>query len=201
MGLESIIGGAVGLGGTLLGAEAGAGAARSAAAAQERSAREARELTERLFERQVALQEPFREAGIAGVTGLAEQFRMPLRETEAFRFQQQAGERSINRALAARGLLRSGAGIEAQSRFTGELGIQEVQRRQQLGQFLTQTGTGAAAGISGAAGQAAGRLGQLTQNIGAAQAGGALGAGQAQQQAFGQLGNLGLFVLGRGIGG
>jgi hypothetical protein len=61
-------------GGSLLGGLFGASGAKKAAKAQLQAARESNALQERMFNQQVALQEPFRQAGLTTQSELMRQF-------------------------------------------------------------------------------------------------------------------------------
>jgi hypothetical protein len=66
--------GALSAGGSILGGLLGSSAAKKASKAQLQAAREAMALQERMFNQQIALQEPFRQAGLTTQAELLRQF-------------------------------------------------------------------------------------------------------------------------------
>lgn len=167
----------------------GASAARSAAKTQAGAAREGVEAQERMFERQVELQEPWRQAGVnalARLQGMAEyqpftQERFQADPGYAFRLSE--GMKALERGAAARGGLLSGAALKATQRYGQDLASQEygnafnrylAERQAALGPYQSLAGVGQTSAnmLTGAAGQ----LGQ-GQAAGYGQMGGAQASG------------------------
>lgn len=69
-------------------------------------------------------------------------------ESELFRFQQEEGERAINRALAQRGQFGSGVALETLSDFNRQLSAEEAQRRKDELRFLSVKGDNAASNLN-----------------------------------------------------
>lgn len=90
-----------------------------------------------------------------------------MQETPAYQWQQQQGEKSINRALAARGMYNSRPAVNALSDFNMGLNAQETDK--QIGRLsqLANFGMGSAANV-----------GNMTVNTGANMAGQAANTGQ-----------------------
>jgi hypothetical protein len=114
-------------------AETGAGASRYAADVQRE-----------MFNRSVALQEPFRQAGINALTRMQQQYanmpevftykgNMPaaftgqvkLGEDPGYAFRLSEGQKALDRQAAARGGLISGGALKAAQRYGQEMGSQE----------------------------------------------------------------------------
>jgi hypothetical protein len=222
MGVETalLVGGGLGAAGSFLGGQAAERGAERGAEAQERAAILAAQTQERLFERGVALQEPFRQLalgraqqltpaetqlqlgqlGRAGRAGarLEELAGMPFELSDAFRIQQEEGERAIARGASARGLQRSGATLGALSQFNRRLlaGEAESFRGRQLGILGGLAGAGG--GVSPLAGAGiAQALGQQATGVGGTLAGLQMGAGQARAQGLQQAAQ----ARGQGISG
>jgi len=121
-----IIGGAM-LGSALIGGAASGAAGR----AQERAARESAAAEERMFNRQVELQEPFRQAGVNALPELIQASRYTPFGMEQFQqdpgygFRLKEGLRALESSAAARGGLLSGNQMRGVTRFGQELGSQE----------------------------------------------------------------------------
>jgi hypothetical protein len=212
----AIIGGVASIGGGLL----AAGGAKKAASAQERAAQEAQAAQERMFERQIGLQEPFRQAGLtaqqqimqllgiggdataAGYGSLAKPFGTEqFQQDPGYAFRQSEGMKALERSAAARGGLMSGATLKGIQRFGQDLASQEyqnafnryqVERAARLNplQSLMGSGQSAANVLTGAAGQAGQSQAQNIMNAGAARASGYVGGANALAGALGSIGSM-----------
>lgn len=133
-------------GGSLLGGIFGSSAAKKAAKAQLQAAREAMALQERMFNRQIELQEPFRQAGLtttnelmrqmglsgdpssAGYGNLLRNFSEQDFQTDpGYAFRMQEGLKALDRTAAARGGLISGAAQKAAARYSQDVASNEYQ--------------------------------------------------------------------------
>lgn len=178
-------------------------ASKKAANAQAQAAADANAAQERMFNRQVELQEPFRQAGITannrildllglsqntGADGFGKYGRdFSMQDFEAdpgydFRFKE--GMKALNNSMAAKGLGVSGAGIKGAQQYGQGLASQEYQnafnryqvnRSNQLNPLQSMSGAGQSATnvLTGAAG-----------NLGNAQADNALQAGNARASGY-----------------
>lgn len=193
----------------------GSRAAKSAAGTQAAAASEATAAQERMFERQVELQEPWRKAGINALTKLeAERAGMPeafssemvrLGQDPGYAFRMSEGMKALERSAAARGGLLSGAQMKGISRYGQDLASQEYQNA--YNRALTEynarvnreaTGYNRLASLAGigqtATGQLTGAAGQLGSQIGS----NIIGAGNAM--AAGQVGSANAIASGVGQG-
>lgn len=196
----------------------GANASRSAAASQQQAASQASDVQRQIFERQVELQAPFREAGLAGQNRLLEllgiggtagapgygkyataEFGMDkFRADPGYAFRMSEGMKALERSAAARGGLLSGATLKGVQRYGQDLASQEYQNafnRYQAERTGTlnplQSLSGGAQTSANVLTGAAGTLGgQLGSNI--------IGAGNAQ--AAGQIGSANAIAAGVGQG-
>lgn len=180
-----------------------AGGAKKAARAQEQAARDAQAANERALERQIALQEPFRQAGLtaqeqimqllgiggdasaAGYGSLAKPFsQTDFEQDPGYAFRQAEGMRALERSASARGNLLSGGTLRGIQRFGQDLASQEygnafnryqIERNARLNPLQSLMGAGQSATnvMTGATGQA----GQNEQ-------GNIMGAGQARASGY-----------------
>jgi hypothetical protein len=204
------------LGSAVVGGAVASRGASKAARAQQQAADQAAQVQRETFERQVQLQEPFRQAGITsqnelmrllGIGGdqtaadygmLTRQFRpedMQMDPGYAFRLAE--GQKALERSAAARGGLLSGSMLKGAQRFGQELGSQEYMNafnraQAQLNTRLSGLGSLYGAGQA-AAGQVANQAGQMGVNVGnlmtqggQARASGYLGQANALNQALQQ---------------
>ncbi len=196
----------------------GSSASRGAAASQERAAAQASDAQRAMFERQVELQEPFRQAGLAGqnrllqLLGLGEDKTAPgfgkyataefgmdkFTADPGYAFRMSEGMKALERSAAARGGLLSGATLKGTQRYGQDLASQEYQNafnRYQAERAGTlnpyQALAGTAQTSANVLGGQAGELGrQLGSNI--------IGGGNAA--AAGQIGAANAIVGGLGQG-
>jgi hypothetical protein len=202
---SALIGGAAALGSGLL-AKSGA---KKAARAQTQAAQSAEQTQRQMFERQIQLQEPFRQAGMtaqqqimqllgiggdAGAEGygsLARPFgQADFEQDPGYAFRQAEGMKALERSAAARGNLLSGATMKGIQRFGQDLASQEygnafnrfqIERAARLNplQSLMGSGQSAANVMTGATGQAASNIGQMQLGAGQARASGYVGSANA----------------------
>jgi hypothetical protein len=118
-------------GGAVLGAGIGASASSSASKAQSKSASEAIKSQEKMFNKQIELQEPFRQVGVNALPELVEASKYTPFTMEQFQadpgyaFRLQEGLKALDRSAAARGGLLSGATLKGAQRYGQDLGSQE----------------------------------------------------------------------------
>lgn len=181
---------------------------------QAQAAREALALQEKMFERQIGLQEPWRQAGVnalgrmqGGAFAQPAAFKFGTAEFQAdpgYAFRLAEGQKALERSAAARGGLISGGALKAATGYGQEMGSQEFARAREraLSNYGTNvarsdTGYNRLAGLAGvgqtatsALGSAAGQYGTAGANLitGAGQAIGAGQYGAGQSMAAGQLG-------------
>lgn len=205
----------------LAGASKQASAAKKAASAQERAAAESTRLQKEMFDQQVAMQEPFRQAGITGqnrmmdLMGLsgnagadgygryARDFGMNDFEADpGYAFRLAEGNKALERSAAARGMVLSGSMFKGLQRYGQDMGSQEYQnafnryqtnRSNQLNPLQSLMGAGQTATnmVSGAAGQYGAAAGNNALEAGNARASGYIGSASAYTNAINQMGNLG----------
>jgi len=218
-------------GASLIGGNKQAKASRQAADAQVQSAAEASRLQREMFDRQVQLQEPFRQGGITGQNRIMEllgiggdatagdygrygrDFSMNDFEVDpGYAFRLAEGNKALERSAAARGMLMSGQMFKGAQRFGQDLASQEYQnafnryqtnRSNQLNPLgtLMASGQGATNMLSGAAGQLGGQLGESAMGAGNARASGYIGSANAYAQALQSAGNAFSGFAGQRAGG
>ena len=196
----------------------GSKASKSAAGTQAAASRDATDAQERMFERQVELQEPFREAGMAGQNRLMELLGLGKDKNAAgygkyasaeftpaqfkadpgYAFRVSEGMKALDRTAAARGGLISGAALRGATRYGQEMGSQEYQNAFNRYQTERTNTLNPFASLAGVAQSSANTLtnaaGTLGQNIGS----NIIGAGNAM--AAGQVGSANAISQGVGQG-
>jgi len=187
------------LGSSLLGSRSAGKAADVQAGAADRAADVQREM----FERNVELNAPFREAGITALnklTPLATEYTPfgmdQFRADPGYAFRMSEGMKGLERSAAARGGLLSGSMLKGIQRFGQDLASQEyqnafnrygVERERRLNPLQSLAGVGQTTSQQlGAAGQTmAGNVGQAMGAAGQARASGYMGGANALTGALG----------------
>lgn len=117
--------------GFIAGSVIGTAGSTSAARTQSKAVDRATEAQERMFEKQIELQEPFRKVGVNALPELVEASKYTPFTMEQFQadpgyaFRLQEGLKALDRSAAARGGLLSGATLKGAQRYGQELGSQE----------------------------------------------------------------------------
>jgi len=156
----------------------GASASKSAANTQAASADRATELQERMFNKQLELQEPFRQSGINALNKIESGDIMgSMDPSYSFRFQE--GLKALDRSAAARGGLLSGGALKAAQRYGQEFASNEFGNA--YNRLASRAGFGqtASTNMGGAAGQFGSNAGNLMTGAGAARASGYVGGANA----------------------
>ena len=168
-------------GSALLGANASSKAASTQAGATDR----ATELQERMFNKQLELQEPFRRAGVNALNRLESGDIMGEMDP-SYKFRFGEGMKALDRQAAARGGLISGGALKAAQRYGQDFASTEfgnAYNRLASRAGLGQTATNAMGGAAGTFGTNAGNL--ITSG-GAARASGYVGGANALTSGLGQ---------------
>ena len=180
----------------------GASASRSAAGTQAAAAEQGTAAQERMFERQVQLQEPWRKAGEAALNKLIpltdyQKFGMSQFQADpGYAFRLSEGQKALERSAAARGGLLSGATGKALTRYGQEMGSQEYQnafnryqaeRAAQLQPLQSLAGVGqtSANTLTNAAGQLGSNIAEGIGSAAAARASGYVGGANALTSGLG----------------
>ena len=209
------IGAVASIGGGMMAAKG----AKKAGRAQERAAESAAAQQERMFQKQIELQEPFRQGGMTAQTELmrllglggdatapgygsmARAFGKPDFEADpGYAFRQAEGMKALERSAAARGGLMSGSTLKGIQRFGQDLASQEyqnafnrfqVERAARLNPLQSLMGSGQSATniLTGAAGNLGQGLAQSELAAGQARASGYVGQANALNQALGGITN------------
>ena len=186
-------------GATLVSGYMGSKAAGAAADAQAQATQEGLAAQERMFNKQVELQEPWRQAGINALNKLGTGFtgQVDLTQDPGYAFRLSEGQKALERSAAARGGLQSGSALKAAQRFGQDYGSQEYQNafNRALTQYNTTAGLAgigqtATNAMTGAAGQYGAAANEAAQNIGNARASGYVGGANALSSALGTGTNL-----------
>jgi hypothetical protein len=163
----------------------GASASKSAANTQAASADRSLELQERMFNKQLELQEPFRQAGVNALNKIESGDIMgSMDPSYSFRFQE--GLKALDRSAAARGGLLSGGALKAAQRYGQEFASNEFGNA--YNRLASRAGFGqtASTNMGGAAGSFGANAGNLMTGAGAARASGYVGGANALSSGLGQ---------------
>jgi hypothetical protein len=178
-------------------------ASNKAAGTQAAAAQQGIDAQERMFERQVQLQEPFRKAGEEALNKLIPMasnytpFGMSQFQADpGYAFRLSEGMKALDRTAAARGGLLSGATLKGAQRYGQDLGSQEyqnafnryqIERNAQLNPLQSLAGVGQTATntLTGAAGQMGQNLATGYGNVANARASGYVGGTNALTSALG----------------
>lgn len=184
MGIEAAI-----IGSAVVGGAMQSRAAKKAASAQQQAATQQQQLEREMFERQVQLQEPFRQIGLENLNKLAALYgeggaysRAPTAEEVSmdpgYAFRLAEGEKALARMQAARGQYLGGGAIRAGTRYGQEMGSQEFQNAYNRALQQRASVTNVLSGLGGLGPVATGAMGGAAQGY-ASGAGQAIGAGGA----------------------
>lgn len=204
----------------LIGARMSSSAAKEAAQTSAAAADRASDVQRQMFERQVELQEPFRQAGLTaqnrlldllglsgrtGAEGYGRFGAAPSMEnflaSPAYRFRLGEGLKALERSAAARGGLMSGAAGKALTRYGQDLATTgygdyltqlERERNYLLNPLQSILGAGqtATGEQAGYAGRYGTNVGNLMMGAGETAANALLSRGSAYGRAFGDIGQL-----------
>lgn len=168
----------------------GADASGDAADAQLQGSRESTAAQERMFNKQVELQEPWRKAGETALNKLIpltdyKKFGMSeFTQDPGYAFRLSEGSKALDRQAAARGGLISGSALKAATRYGQDMGSQEytnafnryqTERAAQLQPLQSLAGVGQTS---------ANTLSNAAANFGAAEGANAINAGNARASAY-----------------
>lgn len=181
----------------------GYSASKSAAKTQAAAADQDAQLQQQQFERQVELQEPWRQAGITALnklTPLATEYTpfgmQQFQQDPGYAFRMQEGMKALDRSAAARGGLLSGSTLKGALRYGQDLGSQEYMNAFNRYQAERNARLNPLQSLAGVGQTATNQLGQAGQAM-ASNVGQALGAA-AQARASGYVG--GANALTQGLG-
>ena len=194
------------VGSAIVGGVVASDASRRAGNIQADATKAAQDAQERMFERQVELQEPFRQAGIGALNKLiplSDYTKFGMDQFQAdpgYGFRLSEGMKALDRTAAARGGLLSGATLKGAQRYGQDLGSQEymnafnryqTERNAQLNPLQSLAGVGqtATGALTNAAQQFGAQTGQNLQDIGTARASSYLGSANALSGALNAAGN------------
>lgn len=188
----------------IFGASKASSAAKSAAATQASAQDRATALQERIYEENIARQQPFLQTGTEFFNRLATLQRGgPEAQTNflqmdpGYAFRLSEGMKALERSAAARGGLLSGATMKGLQRYGQDLASQEYGAAYNRLANLANVGP-RAAGVAADIGQTyAGQMGNLYMQGGANQGNAMLARGSAYQRGLGDIG----YMAGRYYGG
>ena len=181
----------------------GSSASKKAASTQADAANRAADLQMQQFERQVELQEPWRQAGITALnklTPLATEYTPfgmeQFQQDPGYAFRMQEGMKALERSAAARGGLLSGGMLRGAQRYGQDLASQEYMNAFNRYQAERNARLNPLQSLAGVGQTATNQLGQAGQSM-ASNVGQAMGAA-AQARASGYVG--GANALTQGLG-
>lgn len=193
------IGAAASIGGGMMAARG----AKKAGRAQERAAESAAAQQERMFQKQIELQEPFRQGGMTaqqeimkllglggdatapGYGSMARAFgKQDFEADPGYAFRQAEGMKALERSAAARGGLMSGSTLKGIQRFGQDLASQEYQNAFNRFQVERAARLNPLQSLMGSGQSAANVLTSAAGNLGQGLAGSELAAGQARASGY-----------------
>lgn len=192
----------------LLGARMMSSSAEKAAQTSASAADRAADVQRQMFERQVELQEPWRQAGMTALNKLIPlateytPFGMSqFQQDPGYAFRMGEGMKALERSAAARGGLLSGAALRGIQRYGQDLASQEyanafnryqAERQARLGPLQSLAGVGQTAtqALTGAAGQYGMNIGNIGMRQGDVAANALLARGSTYGRALGDIGYL-----------
>jgi len=186
----------VGAGASLIGGSQQAKASKKAAKEQAKATKATIAQQERALERQIGLQEPFRQTGVNALAdyGTASQYTpFGMEQFQAdpgYQFRMSEGLKALERSAASRGILQSGGTLKDITRFGQDAASQEYQnafqrylteRQQKLQPLEYRIGLGqnAASNQGVNIGSTAQNVGNLTTSLGDIRAAGTMGQANA----------------------
>jgi hypothetical protein len=156
----------------------GANASKSAAKTQAASTDQATQLQERMFNKQVELQQPWQQAGVNALAKLQSGDVMSAMDPSySFRFQE--GLKALDRQAAARGGLISGGALKAAQRYGQDVASTEFGNAYNRIASLANVGQTATNNIGNAAGAFGANAGNNMMAAGNARASGYVGGANA----------------------
>ena len=156
----------------------GANAASKASSTQAASADQATQLQREMFNKQVELQEPWRQAGVNALTKLQSGDVMGMMDP-SYKFRLGEGLKALDRQAAARGGLISGGALKAAQRYGQDVASTEFGNAYNRLAGLAGIGQTATNTMGNAAGQFGANAGNLMTSAGAARASGYVGGANA----------------------
>jgi hypothetical protein len=168
-------------GSALLGASASKSAANTQAAATDRAG----ELQERMFNKQVELQEPWRQAGMNALNKMQSGDVMGMMDP-SYSFRLGEGLKALDRTAAARGGLISGGALKAAQRYGQDFASQEFGNAYNRLAGLAGVGQTSTNAIGNAAGTYGANAGNMMTSGAAARASGYVGGANALTSGLGQ---------------
>lgn len=206
----SVVAAAV-IGSAVVGAAVTSRAADKASDAQQNAANTASNTELEMFNRNVELQEPWRQAGIGALSQLTagtakggdfnrDFSATDFRDDPGLAFRMQQGQRALESSAAARGGLLSGGTGKALVEYGQNFGSQEfanaynrfnADRDRRFNRLSSLAGIGQTAtrDVASQGSQVAGNIGNYQTQTGNAQAGGYIAQGNAINQGIGTIGN------------
>ena len=191
------------VGASVIGAGASIYGASKAASAQKKAAQQANAAQLAMFNRQVELQEPFRQGGLtaqqqimqwlgiggdpnaAGYGSLAKPFGMEdFKADPGYAFRQAEAQRALERSASARGMLLSGSTLKGIERFSQDLASQEYQNAFNRYQIERGARLNPLQSLMGAGQSATNTMTSAAGNYGQAQANNLMAAGQARASGY-----------------
>lgn len=194
----------VGAGASIIGGKQSSDAAKDAAKQQRKATQATIKAQEKALERQIGLQEPFRQTGVNALAdyGTASQYTpFGMEQFEAdpgYSFRMSEGLKALERSAASRGILQSGQTLKDITRFGQDAASQEYQnafqrylleRQQKLQPLEYRIGLGQAAASGQAAnvGSTATNVGGLMTSLGDIRSAGTIGQSNAYNNMLGNL--------------
>lgn len=186
----SIVSGSLG---AVMGSNATEAAAETAATAQNN----ATDVQRQIYDQQRKDFEPFRQVGTNAIGDYEKMLSggYDMKESPAAQYQLQQGTKSLNRQLAARGLLGSGNAAQRLSELSSGVAASDYQNQYNRLADALKLGTGASSAMSQASNQYGANVGNAAANLGNI----AMQSGQARAGLYSGLGGASANTFGAGV--
>jgi hypothetical protein len=187
------------VGGAVVSGVMGAKASKSAARTQAASADRAADLEKEMFDKQVELQAPFREAGLTAQNKLldymglsegaggkyAKDFSMAdFQQDPGYAFRMSEGLKALDRTAASRGGMLSGAALRGATRFGQDMASQEYTNAFNRYQTNRANALNPLQSLMGASQTATNAMGQAGQNYASSAGNAYMNAGNARASGY-----------------
>ena len=197
----------LGAGASIIGGKQSADAAKDAAKEQRKATQATIKAQEKALERQIGLQEPFRQTGVnalADYTAASQYTPFGMEQFQAdpgYSFRMSEGLKALERSAASRGILQSGQTLKDITRFGQDAASQEYQnafqrylteRQQKLAPLEYRIGLGqnAASNQGVNVGLSAENVGKLTTSLGDIRSAGTMARSNAYNNMLGDISGL-----------
>jgi hypothetical protein len=198
----AVVGGAViGAGGTIGGSMLAGSATKDAAEQSAEAQKYAANIQKQMYDESVARQEPFYQQGINSLSDYAKMLKggYDMKQSPAAQYELQQGTKTMNRQLAARGLLGGGTAANRLTELSSGVAARDWQNSYARLVDSLKLGTGAAASMNQSGQNYGGQVGNTANALGTIYTTQGNNMASLYQNTGNQVANLGGTIAGYGI--